>query len=235
MKPLLALAACCSSLLFSSCAFGGGTSAFEKAAENAVKAALLTPADLPPGWTAEPQDQDDQTDVEFTGECAFYEEDEFPGSVATADSDELTGPQNQFVSTSAVAFKSEQEAADGLDEFIRLPDVCRRQLEDILTKTMSDSLAKEGIADANVTVSVQDFAFPDQLGSSRGSYRVNFSWVAGGVPFSGSMDFVFWQEGRMIGGFVYMTFGDLNMPEERHVASLIDNKLKFAEPSLPGA
>ena len=241
-KAVLLAASTAFLLLGVSCSGGGEpqvsepqvSEEFVTAAEEAVAAALLTPDDLPPGWSAEPQDEDedDETDIEFTGECEPYNEDEFPGSVAGADSDKLTGPENQLLYTSAEVFPSEETAEAAAAEFVKFLDTCGQQLQDAMVESFRTEFEDRGAPATEITVSVEDLQF-EEFGSGMGSYRVNWSVMLEGRTLRGSMDVVSWRQGKIIGGFVYMRFGDENLREEQELAQLIDAKLRFVDATLP--
>lgn len=228
-------------LLFAACS-GNGSPAdevsdeFLAAAEDAVAAAVLTLDDLPAGWTAEPQDDDDDEDAEFSGECARLNQDEFPGEVASADSDKLTGPDNQIVYASAIAFASEDLARNALESYQLLENDCRNQLEDVLTSAFRESFAEDGVSDAELAtlqVTVEDLAFP-RIRESLTAYRVVWRAELRGMPIGGTMDFTFWREGKMFGGIVYLAFGNgPDMADEEGVAKILADKVKQANDSLP--
>lgn len=223
-------------LLGVSC-FGGGepqvSAEFAAAAEEAVEAALLTPDDLPPGWSSEPpaEEENDEAVFELTGECEGYEED-LPGTVARADSDELTGPDQQFLFTTAVVFPSDEMAEAAVLEIAKLYDACRQQLEDGWTESFRSLFEEGGAGAPEITVSVEDLKF-EELASGLGSYRVNWSVELEERSRHGSMDFVHWRQGKVLGGLTYMIIGDENPREGRELAQLLDAKLRFVEATLP--
>ena len=245
MPKVILLAASTAFLLLGVSCFGGDepqvsepqvSAEFATAAETAVEAALLTPDDLPPGWLAEPEDEDEdedeETDFEFTGECETFDDEDLPGSVASADSDELTGPDDQVLVTSAVVFPSEEMAEAAVTGFERLTEICREQLKDGMVELFRDVFEERGADDAEVTVTVEDLPF-EELGSGLGSYRINWSFAFEGRSAHGSMDFIFWRQGRLVGAISYMRTGDDNPREERELAQLVDAKLRFVEATLP--
>lgn len=209
---------------------------FEAAAEEVVAAAKLTPADLPPGWVAQPQDEDDDMEPELTGECEVLNQEELPGQLASADSDELVGPQRQRVYTTAVAFPSEDAAANAIDTYDSWTGPCRGQMAVALGDSIRDSLMESGVVaeDAStVDVGIDSLDFDGPRDGTK-AIRVDWSALLEGAPAGGSMDFFIWQEGDLLGGFVYISVGDPPDPEDQElIADAMAEKLAAAAAFLP--
>lgn len=210
---------------------------FSAAAQEAAELAVLTLDDFPPGWTREPAEDDgadDETDLKLSEECEILNQDSFPGEIASAESDDFTGPDDQEVSSGAAVFLTEDAAQDALDEFESAIQRCRSELRDEFER-----LAREGFEEgaggvvelSALDASLSDLSFP--LGKSSAAFRVTVAGSVGELTFELSADFVIFREGKMLGGFIFLALGRPGIEEEQRLAELTAGKLEQANASLP--
>ena len=208
---------------------------YEAAAEAAVRSALLTIEDLPLGWSSQPQDEENDLNPKFTGECAAYNREGFLDEVASADSDELTGPDGELLFTSAAAFADEAGASAAFAEFAELSETCEQQLEVALTGSVEAALMERGWTpnSGTVAVAVSSLSFVP-IGDELSAYRVGVAVDGAAISMEYTMDFIAWRHGKMIGGIVYMAFPMPSAGEEERLCQLVQAKLAAAQGTLPG-
>src|SRR3990170_8946026 len=97
--------------VLTACGGKNGDEAYREAAEQAVGDAVLTLDDLPGDWTPSALGGV-YTDLALTGDCALLNSRGagFPGEVASADSEPLSGPADQELVSTVSAFTSTETA-----------------------------------------------------------------------------------------------------------------------------
>ncbi len=174
-----------------------------------AQGALLVRNDFPPDWTSEPQDPDDDAfadDDIFTGECAAYNTESFPGDLADAESDDFKGPEHQTVSSDASVFDSDASATSALEMTSNMPDTCMYQFEQGLTRIFKESFAEGGIdPSAEVVVTVHSMPWP-QVGDGAAAYRIIWVLSTEGRVIGGTIDTITWRQGRMLTGITYRSY-----------------------------
>lgn len=202
---------------------------------NAVaQTAVLTLADMPSGWTVDaPDDDDSDDDFEFTGECAVLNEEDFPGELASAESPDFKGPDNQQISSTASVFADEAAAQEALDTFDSVFSKCGDQFVAAFTEGLRGEGEDRGLDTTDVDVSLQKLSFA-QLGDATIAHRLTGSMTMEGVPLEFTLDFVVVRAGRMAGAVTYMDFFGVNSVEEEALAGIAAGKLAEANASLGG-
>lgn len=241
MRGVLVIIPVVAASLWMACDGGGGgisgevSEDFEAAAQAAAESAVLTLDDLPPGWTRLPSDEEDETDLELSEQCEILEQDELPEEIASVDSDDFSGPEDQEVSSGVSVFPSEDVAQNALDEFNDALDRCSDELVEKFESLFVEGFV-EGGGDPDdiqeLNVSLDDLSFPD-LGESSRAYRVRLEGVAEDVFFDFAFDIVIVREGRMAGGMFYLAAGGSDIDDEVELANIVADKLSEADASLP--
>ena len=209
---------------------------FRAAAQEAAQAALLTLDDLPPGWTSAPPEEEEAPDLQLSEECdRFFEQEQLPGEVASADSNDFTGPDDQEVSCVATVFAAENAAQDALDSVKEGLSLCRDELVDAFDRLVRQGF-QEGGGDPDlleeVDISFQDLSFP-RLGDASLAFRISADIRALGLPFDFTGDIIGIREGRTVDGLFYFVVGRLDIEEEQRLAEVVADKLVKANASLP--
>jgi hypothetical protein len=209
-------------------------------AEEAANSAVLKLDDMPSGWTKDAPDDDD-LDLEFSGECAFLNEDEFPGEIASAESPDFEGPEGQGVTSFASVFSDETAAQEAVDAFnSSFFGICGDQFVAEYQKALLEEFDLRGYdpSQVEVDVSLQEVTFPE-LGEAVSAHRLSGTMTLEGIPVAFAVDFVLAREGRIAGGFVYsatgIVFSDtdiVNSFEEEVLAETMADKLAEANASL---
>lgn len=214
---------------------------FIEAAEDAAGDSVLTIDDFPPGWTATPTEDGEEDEALALGpECEALVGDleESPGGVASANSDEFTGPNDEEVSSGAAVFVSEDAAQDAVDAINEAVDGCREDFEDALLEVFRATLEEdpsiddETLESIEVSVSFQDLSIAD-LGDSTSAYRLNITVEAGSEMIEPVGDIVLLRVGRMAGGLFYFTIEESDIDEETALARTIVSRMQAANRVLP--
>lgn len=213
----------------------GVSAGYRSAAPAAAEAALLTVDDLPSGWTGEPATES-TSDVSLKGVCAAFNAREgFPGSIADASSDELTGPGGQEASSGAAVFASAQVAQSTLDQVNSLVNTCRVQLIDVFSELFKQGYVEGGgeLSDlTEVETSFLDLPFP-ALGDDSNAYRVTINSTLTATKISSVIDVIIIRSGAMGASLTYFVIGDIDDEEEQSLAETVASKLEQADASLP--
>ena len=216
-------------------ASGGVSAEYRSAAPAAAEAALLIVDDLPSGWTGEPA-AESTSDVSLTGMCAaFNTRDGFPGSIADASSDDLTGPGGQEASSGAAVFASAQVAQSTLDQLNSLVNTCRVQLIDVFSELFKQGYVEGGgeLSDlTEVETSVSDLSYP-ALGDDSNAYRVTINATVGATKISSVIDVIIIRSGAMGASLTYFVIGEVDDEEEQSLVETVASKLEQADASLP--
>lgn len=245
MPRFALLGALCLGLIIAAIAACGGdggglapgevSTEFRAAAREAAEAALLTLDDLPPGWTSAPPEEEETSELQLSEECnRFFEQEQLAGEVASADSDDFTGPDDQEVSSGATIFVTEAAAQDALDFVAEGLSRCRDELIEAFETLFQESAQAEGVADVvgDFQVSFGEISFPP-LGDSSVAYRIAVDVRALGLPLAFTGDIIGIRQGRTVGGLFYFAIGRLDTEEEQQLAQIVADKLEGANASLP--
>lgn len=201
--------------------------------EEVATSAVLTLDDLPSGWTVELPDEDegdDEFDYEFSPECAIFAMDDHPDELASADSDEFTGPDGQQVSSDASVFASGDVANGALQEYISATELCHDELVAAYQTAFDEGVQESGgdIESVEVALSFEEIAFA-KLGQSSVAYRLVGEGTTEGVSFQFIIDSIIVRSGRMVGGVTYTTFAQPDLQEEQFLAEILAGKLEGAD------
>jgi hypothetical protein len=203
--------------------------------QDVADSAVLTFADLPPGWTLA-ADDDDGGDFDYESSEECHQLDEKASSTAAqayAKSENMTGPERQIVRSDASVFAG-AEAAQGTFEANRMLFAqCGDELVAALDADLRRRAAHDGLPpDAvQLQISFQDLGLPS-VGETGMMFRIagTVTGPAGSSEFA--VDFIAFRHGRMLGGVIYTTFGALHPEEEQQIAQIAAAKLQTANASL---
>ncbi len=208
---------------------------YRSAAPAVAKAAVLTLADLPSGWTGKPATQS-ASSINLQGECAVFNTNEnLPGSIADSDSDDLTSPGLQQVSSGAAVFASAEAAKSGLDELNRLIDKCHDQLTNAFQELFKQGYVAGGGALSDLTdvkTSFVALSLP-RLGDASNAYRITIISTVNATKIPAVIDVVFIRSGAMGAQMTNFIVGTIDDKEERDLAGIVASKLEQADASLP--
>lgn len=211
------------------------SSEFRKAAEQAAEAAVLTLDDLPPGWTAAPA-EDNATDLKLSPRCErLFSGSEARGKVASAESDDFSGPNDERLGAVASVFSSEQRAKDALNTVRGGLSRCGDEIADALERGLREAIAEDDpdvAKAARVTVDFRELSLPN-VGYPSLAYRFVGEFVFVFLKLDFTYDFVFLRAGRVAGGLSLFNLGATTIEDLRRLALLVGEKLEAADASLP--
>jgi protein-disulfide isomerase len=218
---------------------GESPSGSDASLEDAARSALLILDDFPSGWTSSPPSEDEY-DLDLSGECEILAQDELPGAVASAESDEFAGPDKQQVQSEVSVLRSD----DSAQETLRLHDGamsrCHGELETTLQAVWREVIGdwvEEAGGDpddlGNVTVDVGGLSFP-RLGGSSSAYRFTVDAQASFQSLHLVIDWVLIRQGSMLGVISYYSVGEADMDQEESLARIVADRLERANVGLEG-
>ncbi len=200
--------------------------------DEVARSAVLTLDDLPSGWTTKlpDEDEEDEFDYEFSPECAIFAMDDHPDELASADSDDFTGPDGQELSSDASVFASGDVADGALQEYISATELCRDELVSAFHTAFAEGVQESGgdIESVEIAMSFEEIPFPE-LGQSSVAYRLVGEGTTEGVSFQFIIDSIIVRSGRMVGGVTYTTFAQPDLQEEQFLAEILAGKLEGAD------
>jgi len=204
----------------------------QKVAESAV----LTLADLSPGWTLAADDQDDDEDsaFELSEECKSIEEQAaYPGVKASSQSEDMQGPDSQQISSEAAVFDDSDAAQRSLDTYRELYVRCGNDLVGAFNAGLQQAATKDGVPPEQIQIqtALEDLGSAN-VGESGIMFRLSGTVTGPGGSFQFAVDFIAFRVGRMDGGVTYMSIGGTRPEEERQLLQIAATKLQTANASL---
>jgi hypothetical protein len=191
-----------------------------------AEAALLTLADLPSGFQAQAEGDDDEDDEGGDPDCLADLEPDLSELTVTGDAE--TGNfenETALVSSSAVVYRTEDEAREAFE-------AGRNALmHDESASCLRDAFAEgvaEGESDVEVEVgeaSAEAVSAPD-IGEQTVAVRLRIPLEVDGQAVPSFLEFVGVHQGRMIGTLLTFSFGGQFPPEEtERLAEIVAGRL----------
>ena len=219
----------------------GVSDEFITAAQEAAETSLLTIDDFPAGWVGTPDEGDDDGSALKLGpECDVLLGDlgDFRDEVASAESDDFSGPGDEDVNSGAAVFASVEAAQEAVDAINDGVDACRSAFEDALLDFFRSSLEDDPDVDPelldeiSVEVSFVDLAFAE-LGDATNAYRLDILVTVEDATLEPAADIVLMREGRLTAGLFYFALERPPIETEEALARLIIARMRAADVSLP--
>jgi hypothetical protein len=214
-------------------------------AEEAALAALLILEDLPAGWTAGPASPDDdngeeagEQNLDLPPECeAFEAEVDEPGSVAKADSDEFTSPDEDTVQSDVTVYANAGLASEAIDQVRQLVEQCGEPLHAAFESLFGEQFAEDS-AEIPFEIELSDFSFDTfdfaELGDETLAVRITFGVKAAGLlDLQFALDLIGIRSGRVIGGLIYQSLSGETDPDlEDQLSRVVEQRVASADNSL---
>jgi hypothetical protein len=210
--------------------------AYREDAERAVRDAVLTTGDLGDGWTLSEIGPQALADLQLTGDCALLNARGagFPGEVASADSEPMTGPKNQELVNTVSTFSDIPAAQAAVRQADGLVLQCTDQLGEALKRAIDVAARDLGVDDVIVDIDgrVEPGSFT-RMGDETLAYllKANISTLFGGYDVNGKILII--RDGPLTGVLMYAVLGDFDPGDEESIANILAGKLAKAEESLP--
>jgi hypothetical protein len=210
--------------------------AYRAAAQQAVSDAVLTVDDLGDGWTTSEIGPEALADLRLTGDCALLNARGagFPGEVASADSEPMTGPKNQELVNTVSAFSDTLAAEAAVRQADALVLQCTDQLGEALKRAVDVAAQDLGVDDVIIDINgrVETGSFT-KFGDETVAYvlRADISTLFGGYDVNGKILII--RDGPITGVLIYAILGDFDPGDEESLAGLLAGKLSKAQESLP--
>ena len=210
---------------------------FRATAPAAAESSLLTIESLPAGWSGAPSvNGGDESDLELGPECdvLLANLDAVPGEIASAESDDFTGPDDQQVRSGPALFATEEAAQDGVDAITAAVDSCRSDFEDALLEFFRLSLKtdpnvdEEALDEIDVEVSFEDLSFAD-VADSVSAYRLNIVVTVADERLEPTADIVVLRQGRLF----FFAVEPPSIANEEALAITIVSQMQEADEGLP--
>jgi hypothetical protein len=206
--------------------------------QDVADSALLTVGDLPPGWVILPDDDDDfGPDHELTDYCkALQDKASKEGVDSSATSDDMGGPENQWLKTDAAVFSNPEDAQRSLENIREFFSRCGRDLIAQLEDGVRRGAASGGTIPAQLQfqTTMTDLGAPP-VGESGLFFRVNGTVTGPNGAFDFALDLIAFRIGRMSAGLVYLQGAGLPPDQHQAIAQIAAAKLQTANASLPDA
>jgi hypothetical protein len=234
MRLLAAIFLLLPAVVLAACSGENGDEAYREAAEQAVPDAVLTVDDLPEGWTPSALGGV-YTDLALTGDCALLNGRGagFPGEIASADSEPLSGPADQELVSTVSAFTSTETAQEAVrlanDLVLQCTDQVAEALKEAIRRAAADQNLDQLLRDIDALVEPGAFA---NFGDETAAYRLRADFSAFVVSFQVNGHIIVIREGVLTGVLLFAVLGELNAEEEEGVAAALAAKLVEAEDSL---
>jgi hypothetical protein len=205
-----------------------------------AESALLRLDDFPLGWVARPPEADDD---DLPDECqALIAEDELPGTLVEAESDEFIGPDEEEVSSSAAILVDAQMAQETMALLRGFLDECREPFRQALLQYMDDLLAEEE-DDELLTAILEGVEFSFQfdplsfpaLGDDSVAYRMQFGVEAWFISFDMYIDMIFMTVDRVGAALFFQTMDSVPDPEHQEtLARVVEERARRVAAALGG-
>jgi len=207
--------------------------------QDLADAALLTLADLPPGWTLAADDDDDDEDVDFevSEECkSLASEANYAGLLASARSEDFESPDKQQARSEASVYTDVAAAQGSLDLDRELFLRCGDALVAAFEAGFRRGVEKDGIPPdvLQLQTAFHDLGSPN-VGESGLMFRIAGTVTGPGGSFEFAIDFIEFRVGRMTGGLFYSSLSGLRPEEEQQIVQIAAAKLQTVNASLPQA
>jgi hypothetical protein len=209
--------------------------AYRTAAQQAVRDAVLTVADLGDGWTLSEIGPQALADLQLTGDCAILNArgGGFPGEVASADSEPMTGPKNQELVSTVSAFTDTPSAEAAVRQADALVLQCTDQIGEALKRAIDVAARDLGVDDVIVDIDgrMEPGSFT-KFGDETVAYllKANISTLFGGYDVNGKILLI--RDGPLTGVLIYAILGDFDPGDEESMAGVLAANLANAERSL---
>jgi hypothetical protein len=221
-------------------ACGGQSSArddaYREAAEQAVRAAVLTLDDLPSDWAPSALGEETYTNLVLTGDCAQLNGRGagLPGEVATLDSEPFAGTLGQELISTISAFTDQDAAGTAVRLANDLVLHCTAKLEDALRQAIQVAAEDRNLDRllGDIDATVEPASFPT-FGDETLAYGLQANFSALFQRFEVNGHIIVIRQGALAGVLVYAALGDANAEEEEVVAAALAAKLAQAGQSLP--
>jgi hypothetical protein len=203
--------------------------------QDVADSALLTVRDLPPGWVILPDDDDQfEPDHELTDYCkALQDKASKEGVDASATSDDMGGPENQWLKTDAAVFSTHDEAQRSLENIREFFSRCGPDLVAQLEEGVRRGAARGGTIPAQLQfqTTMSDLGAPP-VGESGLFFRVNGTVTGPAGSFEFAVDLIAFRIGRMSAGIVYLQGAGLPPDQQQAIAQIAAAKLQTANASF---
>ena len=241
MKLALSAALLVIASVSSACLFSGDDKGKEVSPEEAqeiAQRALIVLEDLPSGWVeTRAEEEDDSPELDLPPDCqSFVEQGNAPGSLASADSPDFRGPEDQEVSSGAEVFEDEGAARQAFEDIRDFLERCRQPLRDAFTKLMEESIREEigdqPLPDLEVEFNLDPISFPS-YGHETIAMRMTFAVTSEFGSFRFFLDILGMRSDRMTGGVTYQTFEEApDADDEEHLMEAVEGRLEAAGEAL---
>jgi hypothetical protein len=228
LLPLAALVAACG-------ADARDEAAYRESAQQAVRDAVLTVSDLPDGWTLSEIGPQALAELQLTGECAILNSRGagFPGEIASADAEPMTGPKNEEMVNTVSAFRDTPAAEAAVRQADALVLQCRDQLGEALKHSVDIAAKDLGVEDVILDIdgTVEPGSFKT-FGDETLAYilKADISTLFGSYDVNGKILII--RDGPLTGVLIYAILDDLDPQNEESLAALLARKLAAAEEAL---
>jgi len=223
-----------SSLLLASCGGKSTEDTYRAAAQRAVPDAVLTLDNLPQGWAKSEIGDQALAGFSLNGDCAALNGRgrDFPGEVATGDSEPFAGPHNQQLASTVSAFTDTDAAQAAVRRANDLVLQCRDQIQEALKQAIQKAAGDLGRLIGGISASVEPAQFKS-FGDETSAYslKAEISTLLTSIDVNGHILVI--RKGPLTGVLLYATLGDLDAGEEEGIASALATKLTHADDSLP--
>jgi hypothetical protein len=209
--------------------------AYRESAQSAVRDAVLSLDDLPRGWTPSEVGPAALAELQLTGDCAILNGRGagFPGEVASADSQPMTGPKNEEMVNTVTAFIDTPAAEAAVQQADALVQQCRDQLGDALKHAIDVAAKDLGVDDVIVDIdgSVEPGSFTS-LGDETHAYALkgDIATLFGGYDVNGKILII--RDGPLTGVLIYAILRELDPQDEESLAGLLASKMADARDAL---
>jgi len=207
----------------------------EEEAREVAEEALLQLKDFPTGWSQLPPDEDEDVQLDLPPECqAFWEQEEWPGTLVDIDSPEFEGPDEEKVQSGVTIYVDAEAARQAWADGKAAIDLCREPVRAALATYLQEGLRAE-YPDANIEVVAFTWdwlPFPP-YGDESAAMRMSFTIKVGSQLLVFQSDFIGWRVDRIEASMSFDTRSDPPDPnEEQRLAQIIDERLRDAVKDL---
>lgn len=158
--------------------------------------------------------------------------------MASADSDDFSGPDDEEVSSGAAVFASVEAAQEAVDAINGAVDTCRTDFEKALLDFFRSSLEEDADIDPDlrdeitVEVSFVDLAFAE-FGDATNAYRIDIRVTVDDEILEPTADIVLMRQGRLTAGLFYFALERPPIEREEALARVIITRMRAADLGLP--
>jgi hypothetical protein len=215
-----------------------GAQDYDAAARVAAEASVLSPTDLPAGWTPAAEGSIDisRADLGLEGACAIFNRANasgFEGEAATAESPAFTGPEGAAVASSATVFIDFESATTAVETAATLIDGCSGDIEDAARRRIDEAL-NSGEIDGlftNVNIDFGPEEFPT-FGEETRAYRLKASVSALVTLYELTLEVVVLRDGPIVAVLTHFTNDEPDGNPLETLAETAAGKLRTANLAL---